>query len=145
MTPLQRKEYDRKMKIGELREQYQELRICEVQENTMKMYDRYMRVQGIMKKIIATAAENPVRQRQELKQVLRAHEAEKNLLNRAQSVRSMDSRNSLVDQVKGDLTFLDKQIKKITIGDPKEKLRMKEAKLKMMLESKGLDSTQLRG
>lgn len=57
----------------------------------------------------------------------------------------MDSRNSLVDQVKGDLTFLDRQIKRITIGDPKEKLRMKEIKLKAMMVSKGLESSVERG
>ena len=57
----------------------------------------------------------------------------------------MDSRNSLVDQVKGDLTFLDRQIKRITIGDPKVKLRMKEIKLKAMMVSKGLESSVERG
>jgi hypothetical protein len=49
------------MRIGELRERYEELRWCKVKDPTMESYDRYMNVQGMLKKKPFKPDENPER------------------------------------------------------------------------------------
>ena len=50
-------------RIGELRERYEELRWCKVQDPTMESYDRYMNVQGMLKKKPFKPDENQERQK----------------------------------------------------------------------------------
>jgi hypothetical protein len=61
-----------KDRIGELRERYEELRYCKVEDGTMESYDRYMNVHGILKKKDFEIGENPERLKQELRVALRS-------------------------------------------------------------------------
>ena len=58
------------MKIGELRERFEELKFCKLGDQTMHSYDRYMNVQGFLKKKYIKPSENPIKQKQDLKVML---------------------------------------------------------------------------
>ena len=50
-----------RMKLGELREKYEELRQCPLGTKTMKQYDHFMNVQGFLKQKYNKPIENPIK------------------------------------------------------------------------------------
>ena len=66
-------------KFGELRERYEELRWCKVKDGTMESYDRYMNVQGMLKKKEFKFDDNPQKMRQELRVAMKAMEKDDSL------------------------------------------------------------------
>ena len=90
----------------------------------MEAYDRYMQVQGVLKRPYVPPPENPIKQKQELKVLLKQQEdSGLSPLQRSASLRSDDSRTSLQDQAKTEKPFLAREIQKVTKEDARERFR----------------------
>lgn len=62
-TEDERKQYEDRTRLSELRARYQELRWCKINESAMKEYAQFMDIKGMNKLPISKTTENPVQQK----------------------------------------------------------------------------------